>query len=101
MPEARSMEAENIEICACAGCRMVAKPCCNALQMTSVCLGSENESIAMPLQLSLPRDRISVLLLEGINQSAVDYFSSCGYTNLVHLPKALDDKDLKSHIADA
>ena len=55
----------------------------------------------MPLQLSLPRDRISVLLLEGISQSAVDYFSSCGYTNLVHLPKALDDKDLKSHIADA
>jgi len=55
----------------------------------------------MPLQLSLPRDRISVLLLEGISQRAVDYFSSCGYTNLVHLPKALDDQDLKSHIADA
>jgi D-3-phosphoglycerate dehydrogenase len=55
----------------------------------------------MTPQLSLSRDRISVLLLEGISQSAVDYFSSCGYTNLVHLPKALDDKDLKLHIAEA
>lgn len=52
-------------------------------------------------QLSLPRDRISVLLLEGISQSAVDYFASSGYVNLTHLPKALDDKDLKSHIAEA
>ncbi|MBB3570075.1 phosphoglycerate dehydrogenase [Rhizobium sp. BK491] len=52
-------------------------------------------------QLSLPRDRISVLLLEGISQSAVDYFASSGYVNLTHLPKALDDKDLKNHIAEA
>ncbi|MDL2403817.1 phosphoglycerate dehydrogenase [Rhizobium mayense] len=55
----------------------------------------------MTRHLSLPRDRISVLLLEGINQSAVDYFSSSGYVNLTHSPKALDDKDLKDHIADA
>ncbi|RAS08381.1 phosphoglycerate dehydrogenase [Ensifer adhaerens] len=55
----------------------------------------------MTRQLSLPRERISVLLLEGISQTAVDYFSSSGYTNLIHLPKALDDKDLKRHIADA
>ncbi|MDW5316839.1 phosphoglycerate dehydrogenase [Rhizobium sp. PL01] len=52
-------------------------------------------------QLSLPRDRISVLLLEGISQSAVDYFASAGYVNLTHLPKALDDKDLKRHMAEA
>jgi len=35
----------------------------------------------MTRQLSLPRDRISVLLLEGISQTAVDYFSSSGYTS--------------------
>lgn len=52
-------------------------------------------------QLSLSRDRISVLLLEGISQSAVDYFASAGYVNLTHLPKALDDKDLKRHMAEA
>jgi D-3-phosphoglycerate dehydrogenase len=55
----------------------------------------------MTRQLSLRRDRISVLLLEGISQSAVDYFSSSGYANVTHLPKALDDKDLKSLIAEA
>ena len=55
----------------------------------------------MTRQLSLRRDRISVLLLEGISQSAVDYFSSSGYANVTHLPKALDDKDLKSIIAEA
>ncbi|MFJ6325170.1 MULTISPECIES: phosphoglycerate dehydrogenase [unclassified Rhizobium] len=55
----------------------------------------------MTRQLSLPRDRISVLLLEGISQTAVDYFSSSGYANVTHLPKALDDKDLKERIADA
>lgn len=55
----------------------------------------------MTEQLSLPRDRISVLLMEGISQSAVDYFALSGYVNLTYLPKALDDKDLKSHIAEA
>ncbi|MBY5475691.1 phosphoglycerate dehydrogenase, partial [Rhizobium leguminosarum] len=55
----------------------------------------------MTEQLSLPRDRISVLLMEGISQSAGDYFALSGYVNLTHLPKALDDKDLKSHIAEA
>ncbi|TBY44553.1 phosphoglycerate dehydrogenase, partial [Rhizobium leguminosarum bv. viciae] len=30
-----------------------------------------------------------------------DYFALSGYVNLTHLPKALDDKDLKSHIAEA
>ncbi len=68
---------------------------------TSNYSNSEIESMSMTRQLSLSRDRISVLLLEGISQSAVDQFSSSGYANLVHLPKALDDKDLKSYIADA
>ena len=55
----------------------------------------------MTERLSLPRDRISVLLLEGISQTAVDYFKSCGYTNLVHLPKALDHEELIEAISNA
>ncbi|MBM0582538.1 phosphoglycerate dehydrogenase [Brucella melitensis] len=46
------------------------------------------------LSLSLSRDRINVLLLEGISQTAVEYFKSSGYTNVTHLPKALDKADL-------
>ena len=40
--------------------------------------------------LSLPKDRIKVLLLEGINDSAVELMQRAGYTNMVRLPKALD-----------
>ncbi len=55
----------------------------------------------MTERLSLARDRINVLLLEGINQSAVDYFRQAGYTNVVHLPKALDKADLIEAISTA
>ncbi len=40
--------------------------------------------------LSLPKDKIRVLLLEGVNDSAVARFTDAGYTNLERLPKALD-----------
>ena len=36
---------------------------------------------------SFPKDKLKVVLLEGIHQSAVDTFKSAGYTNLVHLPR--------------
>lgn len=55
----------------------------------------------MTERLSLARERINILLLEGINQSAVDYFKSAGYTNIVHLPKALDKADLIEAISSA
>lgn len=55
----------------------------------------------MTERLSLARDRINVLLLEGINQTAVDYFKASGYTNVTHLPKALDKADLIDAIASA
>lgn len=41
-------------------------------------------------RLSLPKDRIKVLLLEGINDSAVALMQQAGYSNLERLPKALD-----------
>jgi D-3-phosphoglycerate dehydrogenase / 2-oxoglutarate reductase len=45
-------------------------------------------------KLSLPKDRIRILLLEGINDSAVALLQAAGYTNLVRLPKALDREAL-------
>ncbi len=45
-------------------------------------------------KLSLPKDKIRVLLLEGINDSAVALMQAAGYTNLVRLPKALDREAL-------
>ena len=55
----------------------------------------------MSERLSLARDRINVLLLEGISKSAVDLFNAAGYTNVTHLPKALDKADLLEAIAHA
>lgn len=45
-------------------------------------------------RLSLPKNRIKVLLLEGINDSAVALMQQAGYTNLERLPKALDHTTL-------
>jgi D-3-phosphoglycerate dehydrogenase / 2-oxoglutarate reductase len=41
-------------------------------------------------RLSLPKDKIRVLLLEGINDSAAELLHGAGYTNVARLPKALD-----------
>lgn len=45
-------------------------------------------------RLSLSKDRIKVLLLEGINDSATDLLVNAGYTNMTRLPKALDEDAL-------
>jgi D-3-phosphoglycerate dehydrogenase len=44
--------------------------------------------------ISLQKDRIRVLLLEGVNDSAVDLIGAAGYTNMTHLKTALDEADL-------
>ncbi len=41
-------------------------------------------------RLSLPKDRIRVLLLEGISDSAVELLAASGYENVTRVPKALD-----------
>jgi D-3-phosphoglycerate dehydrogenase len=45
--------------------------------------------------LSLPKDKIRVLLLEGVNDSAADLMRSAGYTNLTYLKTALDEGALR------
>lgn len=44
--------------------------------------------------LSLPKDRIKILLLEGINDTAVSLFEEQGYASITRLPKALDGEAL-------
>lgn len=48
----------------------------------------------MNARLSLPKEKIKVLLLEGIHESAVDLFRAAGYTNVTRLTKALDGAEL-------
>ena len=49
---------------------------------------------------SLEKNRIKVLLLEGIHKSAFDFFTVSGYTNIETLPGSLDDAALKAKIKD-
>jgi len=51
--------------------------------------------------MSLAKDRIRFVLLEGIHPSAVDLLQAEGYTNVVTAPKALAGDALVSMIADA
>lgn len=52
----------------------------------------------MTPRLSLPRDRISILLLEGISQTAVDLLKAAGYTNVTLLKTALEGEALKEAV---
>jgi D-3-phosphoglycerate dehydrogenase / 2-oxoglutarate reductase len=47
------------------------------------------------MPLSLPKQKIRVLLLEGVNDSAIRLFDANGYTEVERLPKALGAPELK------
>ncbi len=49
----------------------------------------------MTPRFSLAKDKVRVLLLEGISESAAALFGQAGYTNVTRLPKALDGTALK------
>ncbi|MET0708439.1 MAG: phosphoglycerate dehydrogenase, partial [Tardiphaga sp.] len=52
----------------------------------------------MITRLSLPKDKIRILLLEGINDSAVAMFADNGYSSVERLPKALSPAALKEAV---
>jgi D-3-phosphoglycerate dehydrogenase len=52
----------------------------------------------MAAKFSLAKDKIRVLLLEGVNDSAVELFHTTGYSNLERLPKALDTAALREAV---
>ena len=47
---------------------------------------------------SLEKDKIKVLLLEGIHDSATEYFRANGYSNIESFPNALDENLLKEKL---
>jgi D-3-phosphoglycerate dehydrogenase len=50
---------------------------------------------------SFNKDKIKVLLLEGVHNSALENFSKAGYSNIEYLKTSLGDNELKQKIADA
>ncbi|SDD82540.1 phosphoglycerate dehydrogenase [Rhodospira trueperi] len=51
-------------------------------------------------KLSLPKDRIKILLLENVHSNAVEYLDRQGYANVTHLSTALSGDALKDALAD-
>ena len=54
----------------------------------------------MQTETSYPKDKIKILLLEGIHQSAIDTFKAADYHNIELLPKALPEEQLIEKIKD-
>ncbi|MCB5191549.1 phosphoglycerate dehydrogenase [Methylobacillus arboreus] len=54
----------------------------------------------MTQQLSLPKDKIRFLLLEGVHQNAVDVLNAAGYRNIDYRKTALDEDVLVEAIKD-
>lgn len=52
-------------------------------------------------KVSLEKDKIKFLLLEGVHQSALDNLRAAGYTNIEYHKGALDTEALKASIRDA
>jgi len=50
---------------------------------------------------SLGKEKIRILLLEGVHQSAVKNFQAAGYSNIEYIKTALPDQELKEKIKDA
>ena len=44
------------------------------------------------------KERIRVLLLKGVNQSAADLVTQSGYSNVTRLPGALEDSALREAV---
>ncbi len=50
---------------------------------------------------SLAKDKIKILLLEGVHQSALDELTAKGYSNIEYIKTSLNESDLIEKIADA
>ena len=56
---------------------------------------SANATLRQPFPTSLPKDKIKILLLEGISETAINVLKSAGYTNIERHAKALDAGQLR------
>ena len=55
----------------------------------------------MPSELSLSKDRIKILLLEGVHESAVELLTASGYSAITRLSTALDGEALREAVENA
>lgn len=58
----------------------------------------KNPTLSEPFPYSLSKDKIRILLLEGISDTAVNVLTSAGYTAIERLPRALDGAELREKL---
>ena len=58
----------------------------------------KNPVLSEAFPYSLSKDKIRILLLEGISDTAVNVLTSAGYTAIERLPKALDGEELRAKL---
>jgi D-3-phosphoglycerate dehydrogenase / 2-oxoglutarate reductase len=63
--------------------------------MTSEVAMPSHETLKQPFPYSLPKDRIKILLLEGISETAVNVLRGAGYAQIDRRAKALDGTELR------
>lgn len=51
-------------------------------------------------KVSLPKDKIKILLLEGVHQSALETLKNNGYSNIEYLKTSLPEEELMEKVAD-
>jgi D-3-phosphoglycerate dehydrogenase len=56
------------------------------------------DALPSPSPISLPKEKIRILLLEGVSDSAVATLNGAGYASIRRVPKALDEAALKEAI---
>ncbi|HEX6001684.1 MAG TPA: phosphoglycerate dehydrogenase [Hyphomicrobiaceae bacterium] len=59
-----------------------------------------SDALKQPFPYSLPKEKIKILLLEGISETAVDCFKAAGYSQIDRRTKALGAADLRQALTD-
>jgi D-3-phosphoglycerate dehydrogenase len=55
-------------------------------------------TLKQPFPYSLPKEKIRILLLEGISDTAVSVLNAAGYTQIERVPKALEGDELRRRL---
>ncbi len=59
-----------------------------------------SDTLKQPFPYSLPKEKIKILLLEGISETAADCFKAAGYSQIDRRTKALGAADLRQALTD-
>lgn len=72
--------------------------CRGARALMTATMKPKPATLNEPFPYSLPKEKIRILLLEGISDTAVNVLTSAGYTSIERVSKALDGEELRTRL---